>query len=34
MTFVTTWMDPQVITLSEVSQTKTFIIQYRLYVES
>ena len=34
MTFVTTWMDPQIITLSEVSQRKTCIIRYHLYVQS
>ena len=32
--FVVTWMDLEIIILSEVSQTKTDIIWYHLYVES
>ena len=32
--FTATWMDLQIIILSEVNQTKTNIICYRLYVES
>ena len=32
MPFVATWMDPEIIILSEVNQTKTNI--YHLYVES
>ena len=31
--FSVTWMDLEIITLSEVSQTKTNIIWYHLYVE-
>ena len=34
MSFVATWMDLEIIILSEVSQRKTNIILYRLYVES
>ena len=34
MPFATTWMDPEIVILSEVSQRKTNIIGYRLYVES
>ena len=34
MPFAATWMDLEIIILSEVSQTKTNIIGYRLYVES
>ena len=34
MPFAATWMDLEIITLSEVSQTETNIIWYRLYVES
>ena len=33
MPFAATWMDLDMIILSEVSQTKTNIIRYRLYVE-
>ena len=32
--FAATWMDLEIIILSEVSQTKTNIIRYRLYMES
>ena len=34
MSFVATWMDLEIIILSEVSQTKTNIIGYHLHVES
>ena len=34
MPFAATWMDPEIITLSEVSQRKTNIMWYHLYVES
>ena len=34
MPFVAAWMDLEIITLSEVSQTKTHAIWYHLYVES
>ena len=34
MPFAATWMDLKIIILSEVSQTKTNIIWYYLYVES
>ena len=34
MAFATTWMDLQIIILSEVSQTKTNIMRYCLYAES
>ena len=34
MPFAATWMDLDIVILSEVSQTKTNIICYRLYVES
>ena len=34
MPFAATWMDPEIIILSEVSQTKTNIIWYHLCVES
>ena len=34
MPFAATWMDQEVIILSEMSQRKTNIIWYRLYVES
>ena len=34
MPFVATWMDLEIIILSEVSQTETNIIWYHLYVES
>ena len=34
MPFAATWMDLESITLSEVNQTKTNIMGYRLYVES
>ena len=34
MPFAATWMDPEIIILSEVSQRKTDIIRYHLYVES
>ena len=33
MSFVATWMDLEIIILSEVSQTKTDIIWHHLYVE-
>ena len=33
MSFTVTWRDPEIIILSEVSQTKTNIIQCCLYVE-
>ena len=32
--FAATWMDPEIIILSEVRQRQTNIIWYRLYVES
>ena len=32
--FTATWMDLEIITLSEVSQTETNIIGYHLYAES
>ena len=34
MTFAATWVDLEIIILSEVSQTKTNIIWYHLHVES
>ena len=34
MPFSATWMDLEIIILSEVSQTKTNILRYHLYVES
>ena len=34
MPFAAPWMDLEIIILSEVSQTKTNIILYHLYVES
>ena len=34
MPFAATWMDLEIIILSEVSQTKTNIICYHLYMES
>ena len=34
MPFAATWMDLEIIILSEVSQTKTDTILYHLYVES
>ena len=34
MPFAATWMDPEISILSEVSQPKTNIIWYHLYVES
>ena len=34
MPFATTWMDLEIIILSEVSQTKTNIMWYHLFVES
>ena len=34
MPFAATWMDPEMVRVSEVSQTKTCIICYHLYVES
>ena len=34
MTLAATWMDLEIIILSEVSQTKTNIICYHLYMES
>ena len=34
MPFTTTWMDLEIIILSEVSQRKRNIIRYHLYVES
>ena len=34
MPFAVTWMDLEIIMLSEVSQTKTNIIRYHLHVES
>ena len=33
MPFAATWMELEIIILTEVSQTKTNIIQYHLYVE-
>ena len=33
MPFIATWMDLEIIILSEVSQTKTNVIWYPLYVE-
>ena len=32
--FVTTWMDLEIIIISDISQIKTNIISYHLYVES
>ena len=34
MPFTVTWRDPEIIILSEVSQTKTNIIEYHFYVKS
>ena len=34
MTFAATWMDLEIVMLSEVSETQTSIIWYCLYVES
>ena len=34
MPFAATWMDLKIILQSEISQTKTNIIQYHVYVES
>ena len=34
MPFTGTWMDPEIVILSEVSQRETNIIRHRLYVES
>ena len=34
MPFASTWMDLEILILSEVSQRKTNIIQYHIYVES
>ena len=34
MPFAATWTDPEIIILSEVSETKTNIIWHHLYVES
>ena len=34
MPFAAIWMDLEIVTLSEISQTKTNIIWYHLYVES
>ena len=34
MSFTETWVNPEIIILSEVSQTKTDIIWYCLYTES
>ena len=34
MPFLTTWMDLEIIVLSEISQRKTDIIPYHLYVKS
>ena len=34
MPFAATWMDLEIIILTEISQTKTNIIWYHLYVES
>ena len=34
MSFAATWIDLEILILSEVSQRKTNIIWYRLYVES
>ena len=34
MPFAVTWMDQEIIILSEARQTKTNIIRYHLYVES
>ena len=34
MPFTATWMDQEMIVLSEISQTKTNIICYHLFVES
>ena len=34
MPFATTWMDPEIVILSEVSQRKTNTVYYHLHVES
>ena len=34
MPFAATWIDPEIIVLSEVSQTKASVICFHLYVES
>ena len=34
MPFEATWMGPEIVILSEISQTKTHIIWYHFYVES